>query len=89
MANLSHVTADTTVKSSRGFVRSVTLTAGTDAATVVVKDGGASGTSKITLKAAAAATVVWSAHDPAGALFGTDIYVDVTGTTPTVITEYD
>lgn len=90
MANISHVTAATQVvaTSRRCHLLAVYLTAGSDAATVVIKNGDSSGTTIATLKAAANTSappfVVHDGGVPCGG-----IYVDVTGTSPAVMVEYD
>lgn len=85
---LKQVTADGEVATAGVglVVYALTLTAGSDAATAVFKSGGASGTTLLTLKAAANATV--HAQFPGGAAFPAGCYVDVTGTGPLVSVAY-
>jgi hypothetical protein len=71
-------------------LKSVVLTAGSDAATVTIDDStDGNGTDLLTLKAAANATVSWTAGDPDGVFFTTGIYTDVSGTSPSVTVEYE
>lgn len=70
-------------------VKSVVLTAGSDAASVVVKAGGASGTTQLTLKAAANTTAVWSTGAGEGVGYADGIHVTLTGTGPVVNVEYE
>lgn len=67
-------------------LRSVLLTAGSDAASVVVKDG-SSGATLLTLKAAANSSVQWRAVR--GVHVGTAIHATFTGTSPVASFEYD
>lgn len=78
-------TGDVTTKDS-SILWSVVLTAGSDAASLVVKDG-SSGTTRLTLKAAANTSV---GHTFAkGVLFTTGIHGTLTGTGPVADFEYD
>lgn len=70
------------------YLWSVTLTAGSDAATLVIKDG-SSGPTRVTLKAAANSTVQWRAASPDGVLMGTAIHATFTGTGPVADIEFD
>lgn len=81
---LYHFSADATIHPTQGRVTCVVLTGGSDAATLVLKDGGASGTTKVTIKAAINTTVVVPLR---GANFSTDIYADITGTAPAAMVE--
>lgn len=65
---------------------SVVLTAGADAASVVVKDG-SSGSTLLTLKAAANTSATWQAVR--GVHVGTAIHATFTGTSPVASFEYD
>lgn len=80
--NMTAATADGDITTRDCNLHSVILTGGSDAATVVVKQGGSSGTTILTLKTAASTSV------SSGELGGVDcpdgIYVDVTGTGPAV-----
>lgn len=89
MANLSEVSATGTVTSSPAFVHSVVLTSGdTDACSVILRDGGGSGTRRLTLKAPVSRTVVWTANSDEGAQFFTDVHATVSGTNPVADVEY-
>jgi hypothetical protein len=68
-------------------LHSVVLTAGSDAASVIVKDG-TGGSARLTLKAAASTSVVWMAGDPEGVLFGTAIHATLSGTGPVADFEF-
>jgi len=64
------------------------LSGGSDAATLILKDGGSSGTVKtLTLKAAAGTTVYW--NFPNGITFSTDVYAAITGTSPSAMVIYE
>jgi hypothetical protein len=81
-APLSRTSTGTALATSRGELRGVQLNAGSDAATVIVKDGGASGTVLASLKALANTTqVLWF---PGVLPFTTDLHVTLTGTSPEV-----
>lgn len=81
-------TGDVVVTDST-VVRSVVLTAGSDAATLTVKAGGSGGTTKLTLKAAASTTVVWAANDRKGVLFAGGVHATLAGTGPVASFELD
>lgn len=70
------------------YLHSVTLTAGADAASVVIKDG-SSGAARLTLKAAASSTVTWRAGSADGVLFAAAIHATFTGTSPVADVEFD
>lgn len=74
---LYHFTADATIHPTQGRVTCVVLTGGSDAASLVLKDGGSGGTTKLTIKAPINTTVVVPLR---GSNFATDIYADGTGT---------
>jgi len=80
MLAYSEKTADGAVSATACRLHSVVLTAGSDAATVVLYDhpSAASGNKLITLKAAANTTVVFCPSSPIACDKG--IYADVTGT---------
>lgn len=78
-------TGDITTKDA--WLRSVTLTGGSDAATAVVRAGGSGGTVILTLKAAAATTAPPALFGRA--FCGTGIHVTLTGTAPAVTVEYE
>lgn len=69
------------ITTDTAHVRAVVLTAGSDAASVVVKAGGSGGTTVLTLKAAAS-TSVWAGLCEAHCSGG--VHVTLTGTGPTV-----
>lgn len=78
-------TGDITTKDA--WLRSVVLTGGSDAATVVVRAGGSGGTVILTLKAATATTAPQAVF---GRLYcGAGIHVTVTGTAPAVSVEFE
>ena len=77
-------TGDVITRSSN--LRSVVLTAGSDAATATVKAGGSSGTTILTIKAATATTV--PSGDLHDALCSGGIYVTLAGTGPVVTFVY-
>jgi len=78
---ITEVTASGAVKATGGYVFMVSLTAGSDAATLELRNGGAAGTIVLTLKAGAGASVV--APIPRGALLSTGIYMTLAaGTAP-------
>ncbi len=82
MSDLIHKTAtgDVVVTTKVAFVHSVVLTPAAATATLVVRTGGASGTIKLTLQAAAdGPSAVWSAGHDAGALFPNGVHVTLTG----------
>lgn len=77
----TEVTSDSVVTASGGYLISVLLTAGSDAATVVLYDNAsaASGTILATLKTSAAnISAEWSPGQPIAVNNG--IYADITGT---------
>ena len=77
-------TGDVTTKDS-SILWSVALTAGSDAASLVVKDG-SGGTTRLTLKAAANTSV--SHQFVKGVLFESGIHGTLTGTSPVADFEY-
>lgn len=86
MANLTEVSSNTTVSSNPAYVHSVSLTAGSDQATLELRDNGSSGTKKVTIKAAANAT---ESHTFAeGAEFFTDVHATISGTSPVASVEW-
>lgn len=81
MSDLRNITADGEVcgASNKVFLRSIVLTPAAAAATLVVKDGGASGTTRITLQAEAnGVSAVWTAGGEGGVLFN-GVYADIGG----------
>lgn len=84
--NIVERTTDGDITTADAYLGAVVLTAGSDAATVVVKRGGSSGTTVLTLKAAANTSV--STGNLSDAYCADGIYVDLTGTGPTVSVVY-
>lgn len=82
MSNLIQVSATGDVKAVKTVLHSVNLTAGADAASVVVRDG-SGGTALLSLKAAANTSVHWSSGSREGVFFGESIHATFTGTSPT------
>lgn len=82
------ITSDGVVKAAPGILVSVLLTAGADAATIILYDNAstASGTVLATVKAAANLTAQWTPTSGYAAANG--IYADVTGTSPTAYVVY-
>lgn len=72
------LTADGTAYAGRTRVKSLVLTATATAGSVVLRDGGASGTVRITLNTPAAADFHNILLPGEGVLFTSDVYVDVT-----------
>lgn len=70
-------TGDVTTTST--YLRSVSLTGGSDAATATVKAGGSGGTTILTVKAAANSTVEVPLHD---AYCAGGVHVTLAGTSP-------
>jgi hypothetical protein len=81
------VAATGDITTQTAYLRSVVLTAGADAASVVVKAGGSSGTTILTLKAAANASA--ATPDLGRVLCGSGIHVTLTGTAPAVSVVYE
>lgn len=86
MANLTEVSADATVSSNPAIVHSVTITGGSNQATVELRDGGASGTKKLTLKGASNETHSHTFGE--GAEFFTDVHATISGTDPLASIEW-
>lgn len=69
------------------YLHSVTLTAGSDTASLVIRDG-SSNAARLTLEAATGTTTVtWHAGSE-GVLFGTALHATLTGTGPVASIEY-
>ena len=80
--------ASGTVNSTSGRVYSLSLSGGSDPATVFLRDGGAAGsTGTATLKVGTGASAQFVF--PGGLQFSTSIYATVTGTATTVVVEYE
>lgn len=71
-------TADGTMVDQPTRVRGITVTTTTSAGSVVLKDGGSSGTALITLNTPAVAEMFNILIPAEGVRFYTDVYVDVT-----------
>ena len=72
------VTADGTIVSGPARIKGILLTTTTSAGSVVLKDGGASGTTRMTLNTPAVAEMFNALLPGEGVRFTTDVYVDVT-----------
>jgi hypothetical protein len=93
-SQLKRVTSDTQVTAvgSGTYVKSVVLASdGTNAASVIIRDGDkASGTAVLSLNTAGAGpAVVWSAGDKKGAYLADGLGVDVTGTGAACSVEFE
>jgi len=79
------ITKEMRTMPSKNMIKGVVLTATTTAGSVVFKDGGTSGTARLTINTPAVADF----HDifipGEGILFNTDIYVDVTNVSSVTI----
>ena len=73
-------TGDVVAQDNQGVVTLLTLTAGVDAATAIVRTGGASGTVLCNISAPIGTTV--AVPFPAGMLYTDGIHVTLTGTAP-------
>ena len=71
-------TADGTLVAQPTRIRGMLLTTTTSAGSVVLKDGGASGTTKLTINTPAVAEIFNALLPAEGVRFTTDVYVDVT-----------
>ena len=71
-------TADGTMVDQPTRVKGILITTTTTAGSVVLKDGGASGTARITLNTPAVAEMFNALLPAEGVRFTTDVYVDVT-----------
>jgi hypothetical protein len=71
-------TADGTMVAGPARIKGMLITTTTSAGSVVLKDGGASGTTKITLNTPAVAEMFNALLPAEGVRFTTDVYVDVT-----------
>lgn len=75
-------TGDIYAQGKQGLVTSFVLTAGVDAATAEIKDGGSGGT--IVASISAALGTSQQVEYPAGMWFSDGLYVTLTGTSPTL-----
>lgn len=71
-------TSDGTLVSGPARIKGVMLTTTSTAGSVVLKDGGASGTARLTLNTPAVAEMFNALLPGEGIRFTTDVYVDVT-----------
>ncbi len=71
-------TTDGTLVSGPARIKGIMLTTTTTAGSVVLKDGGASGTTRLTLNTPAVAEMFNALLPGEGIRFTTDVYVDVT-----------
>ena len=71
-------TADGTIVAGPARIKGILLTTTSSAGSVVLKDGGASGTTRMTLNTPAVAEMFNALLPGEGVRFTTDVYVDVT-----------
>ena len=71
-------TGDGTLVAQPTRIRGIMITTTTSAGSVVLKDGGSSGTAKITVNTPAVAEIFNALIPAEGVRFTTDVYVDVT-----------
>lgn len=71
-------TADGTIVSGPARIKGILLTTTSSAGSVVLKDGGSSGTTRMTLNTPAVAEMFNALLPGEGVRFTTDVYVDVT-----------
>lgn len=83
-SKLSHHTATADVTTGSAILKSIICTGNTAAGVAVVREGGAGGTIRATLRAPSGDTVEWSAADPDGILMADGIHVTVTTAEVTV-----
>jgi len=81
----SYLAASALIKTGPGIIHTVTLTGGSDAATVVLGDEVATGGDSIIGLAAAAGV---STHARLDVAFGVGLYATITGTAPKVTVSY-
>lgn len=84
-SKITAVAATGDITTATAHLREVVLTGGSDAATAVVKAGGSSGTTILTIKAAIATTVPVVLTD---VLCSGGIHVTLTGTAPAFTATY-
>lgn len=83
-----YVSATATVFSGRTRFKGVAVTPGSTAGTVVVRDGGASGTTLFSTATLASGTPFSVLVPGEGVLCGTDLHVTITGTATTATVFY-
>lgn len=89
-SRLKQIAASAKVADGNLWLKSITLTAGADAASVVIDDStDGSGTDLLTLKAAAGTSATWRSGDRQGPFFWAALYATITGTSPAVVFEYE
>ncbi len=80
--------ASAAISAKPGMVYGIGLSAGVDEATLIIKDGGSSGTVKTsTLVVSSGTSDHWTFSE--GIQFTTSIYATITGTTPVACVEFD
>lgn len=84
-AQVKQVTATGDVTTASVYLRSVSLTGNSDAASATIKFGGSSGTTVAVLRAAANTVAEIQFHD---ALAASGIHVTITGTSPSATFVY-
>jgi hypothetical protein len=82
------IAASAAISAKAGRVLGVGITAGADAASVKIMDGGASGTQKTATLNAAIGVSQYQSF-PNGIQCSTSIYATITGTTPEVMVIYE
>lgn len=89
MSRLKEISATGDVATGADMYRlfSVTVSAGADAASAVIRDT-SGGNPLVTVKAPIQGTVTWRCGDPDGVIIGTTIHATVTGTSPAIAIEY-
>lgn len=76
---LTRVTATGTVKATGGVVKQVIVTPAAAIVTLVLRDGGAGGTTKLEAQAAASGGTVQINMANDGLIFSTDVHATITG----------
>ena len=71
-------TSDGTIVAQGTRIKAITITTTSSAGSIVLKDGGSSGTAKITINTPAVAEIFNVLIPGEGVRFYTDVYVDVT-----------
>ena len=70
--------ADGTLVDARTRIKAMTVTSSGTAGSVILKDGGSGGTTKITINTPAVAEIFNILIPAEGVLFETDVYIDLT-----------
>lgn len=78
-SNIKEVSATGDVSTIDSYLRAVSLTGGSDAATLTIKAGGSGGTTILVLKAAANTSVSFQSHD---AYCDGGVHATLTGISP-------